>query len=262
MTAEAALKLIETEEVETKALSIVDQAKAVVVTDAKTYTAAGMMWKAIKDMMKEVDDTFDGIIKKAHEAHKEAIAKKAKYYQPLDLASRQVKKLMSDYDLEQERIRRAEEERLAAIARAEEEARRKAEQERLEAERKAEEDRLLAEAVAAEARGDKETADALTAAAEESNEQIKEVAAAIAQEPIYVAPVVVPKTTPKMAGGPVYREVWAAEVVDIKALCMAVATGKASTECVSGNMVALNRMAVALKGTMNIPGVKAYARRV
>ena len=262
MTAEAALKLVETDEVETKALSIVDQARAVVVKDSQTYTAAGMLWKSIGDMIKEVKDTFDPICEAANRAHKEATGKRAKFLDPLTAAQRSVKQIMSAYDAEQERIRKAEEERLAAIARAEEEARRKAEQERLEAERKAEEDRLLAEAVAAEARGDKETAEALTAAAEESNEQIKEVAAAIAQEPIYVPPVVVPKTTPKMAGGPVYREVWSADVVDIKALCMAVATGKASTECVSGNMVALNRMAVALKGTMNIPGVRAYSKRV
>jgi len=175
---------------------------------------------------------------------------------------KQVKQLMSNYDAEQERIRKAEEDRLRKIEEDRLAEERRKEQERLEAERKAEEDRLLAEAVAAEERGDKETAELLTNAAMESNEQIKEVAAAIAQEPIYVPPVVVQKTTPKMAGGPVYREVWAAEITDIKALCMAVATGKASAECVTGNMVVLNRMAVALKGTMNIPGVKAYSRRV
>jgi hypothetical protein len=262
MTAEAALKLVETDEVETKALTIVDQSKAVVVTDAQTYTAAGMLWKSIGDMIKEVKDTFDPICDAAHKAHKAATEKRAGFLDPLTAAQKSVKQIMSVYDAEQERIRKAEEERLAKIAREAEEKRRKEEQERLEAERKAEEDRLLSEAVAAEERGDKETADLLTAAAEESNEQIKEVAAAIAQEPVYVAPIVVPKTMPKMAGGPVYREVWAAEIVDIKALCLAVATGKASTECVMGNTVALNRMAVALKGTLNIPGVKAYSRRV
>ncbi|MFA5323170.1 MAG: hypothetical protein WC373_10910 [Smithella sp.] len=169
---------------------------------------------------------------------------------------------MSQYDAAQEAIRKAEEDRLRKIEEARLAEERRVEQERLESERKAEEDRLLAEAVAAEQRGDTETAEALTAAAEESNAQINEIAAAVAQEPIYVPPVVVSKTVPKMAGGPVYREVWSAEIVDIKSLCMAVATGKASTECVTGNMVALNRMAVALKGTLNIPGVRAYSRRV
>lgn len=260
--AEAALKLVEPIEVEEKALSIVDQAKAVKVIDSETYTAAGIMWKSIGDMIKEVKDTFDPICEAAHKAHKAATEKRSKYLDPLTNAQKSVKALMSAYDAEQERIRKAEEDRLRKIAEDEEKERRRAEQERLEAERKAEEDRLLAEAQAAKDRGDNETAELLTNAAVETSEAIKEQSAAIAQEPIYVAPVVVPKTTPKMAGGPVYREVWAAEVTDIKALCLAVATGKASPECVTGNMVALNRMAVALKGTMNIPGVKAYSKRV
>jgi uncharacterized membrane protein YqiK len=258
-----ALQLVEPDKIGEKALTYTEAiAKLPPIKTNEEYVFVGELWKTGKALLEEINEGYDSLIKKAHELHKDAIAKKARYYVPTEAGVKAAKKLLSDYSAEQERIRKAEEERLAAIARAEEEARRKAEQERLEAERKAEEDRLLAEAVAAEARGDKETADALTAAAEESNEQVKELAATLAAEPIYVAPVVVPKTTPKMAGGPVYREVWAAEVVDIKALCMAVATGKASTECVSGNMVALNRMAVALKGTMNIPGVKAYARRV
>jgi len=260
--AEPALKLVEPIEVEEKALSIVDQAKAVKVIDSETYTAAGIMWKSIGDMIKEVKDTFDPICEAAHKAHKAATEKRSKYLDPLTNAQKSVKALMSAYDAEQERIRKAEEDRLRKIAEDEEKERRRAEQERLEAERKAEEDRLLAEAQAAKDRGDNETAELLTNAAVETSEAIKEQSAAIAQEPIYVAPVVVPKTTPKMAGGPVYREVWAAEVTDIKALCLAVATGKASPECVTGNMVALNRMAVALKGTMNIPGVKAYSKRV
>lgn len=260
--AEAALKLVEPIEVEEKALSIVDQAKAVKVIDSETYTAAGIMWKSIGDMIKEVKDTFDPICEAAHKAHKAATEKRSKYLDPLTSAQKSVKQLMSAYDAEQERIRKADEERLRKIAEDEEKERRRIEQERLDAERKAEEDRLLAEAQAAKDRGDNETAELLTNAAVETSEAIKKQSAAIAQEPIYVAPIVVPKTTPKMAGGPVYREVWAAEVTDIKALCLAVATGKASPECVTGNMVALNRMAVALKGTMNIPGVKAYSKRV
>lgn len=262
MTAEPALKLIETEEVETKALTIVDQAKAVTVTDAKTYTAAGMLWKSIGDMIKEVKDTFDPICEAAHKAHKAATEKRSKYLDPLTTAQKSVKQLMAAYDAEQERIRKAEEERIRKAEEARLAEERRKEQERLEAERKAEEDRLLAEAVAAEQRGDKEAAEALATAAVETTEQYKEVAATLAQEPIYVPPVVVPKAVPKMQGGPVYREVWAAEVIDIKALCLAVATGKASPECVSGNLVVLNKMAVALKATMNIPGVRSYSKRV
>jgi len=223
---EPALKIVETNEVETKALTIVDQAKAVVVKDAESYTAAGLMWKTIKDMMKEVSDTFDPIIEQAHKAHKKALEQKAKYYSPLDQASRNVKKLMSDYDEEQRRIAEAEARRLQEIA------------------RKAEEERRLQEAILAEEAGEKEEA------------------AAILEEPVYVPPVQVQKATPKLQGGPVYREVWSARVTDIRALCRAVADGKASPECVMGNMPTLNRMATALKATMQIPGVVAESKRV
>lgn len=259
---EAALKLVETEEVEVKAISIVDQAKAVIVTDSKTYTAAGILWKSIGDMIKEVKETFDPICEAANKAHKAATAKRAQYLDPLTAAQRSVKSLMSAYDAEQERIRKAEEDRLRKIEEERIAAERKAEQERLEAERKAEEDRLLAEAIAAEERGDKETAEILTEAAATTSENIRQEVAALAQEPIYIPPVVVPKAVPKMQGGPVYRETWFAEVTDIKALCMAVATGKAPAECVMGNMPVLNKMAVALRSSLNIDGVAARSKRV
>ena len=260
--AEAALKLVETEEVETKALTIVDQAKAVKVVDAQTYTAAGMLWKSIGDMIKEVKDTFDPICEAAHKSHKAATEKRAKYLDPLTTAQKSVKSLMSDYDAEQERIRKAEEERLRKIEEERIAEERRKEQERLEAERKAEEERLLAEAVAAEERGDKETADILTEATATTSENIRQEAAALAQEPIYVPPVVVPKAVPKMAGGPVYRTVWNAEVTDLKALCMAVATGKVSINAILPNETFLRQQAVSLKNTMNIPGVRAYEKRV
>lgn len=235
MTAEAALKLVETDEVEIKAVSIVDQAKVVVVIDSETYTSAGMMWKSLGDMIKEVKETFDPICEAANKAHKAATAKRAQYLDPLTTAQKSVKQLMSNYDAEQERIRKAEESRLAEIAR-----------------KQAEEDALLT-AIAAEEEAKRNGA---------TQEEAAQEAQAIIEQPVYVPPVVVPKSVPKMAGGPVYREIWSAEIIDIKALCLAVATGKASTECVIGNMPTLNRMAVALKGTMNIPGVKAYSKRV
>lgn len=223
------------QEVEQKALTIVDQARAVRVTDVESYTAAGQLWQSIGEMIKEVRDTFDPICTAAFNAHREATARRAKFLDPLTSAQRSVKKLMSDYDAEQERIRKAEEVRLAEIARKEEEERR------------------LQEAIAAEEEAKRKGA---------TTEEAEAEAEAIIEQPVYVPPLVVPKATPKLQGGPVYREVWAAEVIDIKALCRAVADGKASPECVMANMPALNRLAVALKATMNIPGVKAYSKRI
>ncbi len=262
MTAEAALRLIETEEVETKSLTIIDQAKAVAVRDADTYTAAGFLWKQIGEMIKEVKGTFDPICDAANKAHKAATEKRAQYLDPLTAAQKSVKALMSAYDAEQEKIRKAEEERLATIARAEEEDRRQKEQALLEAEGKAEADRLLEEAEAAEKRGDNDAAESLTEAAIQTTDQTNQIIASIAAAPVYVPPVVVPKSTPKMAGGPVYQERWYAEVTDIKALCRAVADGKASPEYVMANMPQLNRMAISTRGVPAIPGVKVYSKRV
>ncbi len=55
MSAELALKLIETNEVETKALSIVDESKNIQVIDSETYIKAGKMWQDLGAMLKEID---------------------------------------------------------------------------------------------------------------------------------------------------------------------------------------------------------------
>lgn len=226
MTAEAALKLVETEPVEQKALSIVDQAKAVKVTDAETYTAAGSLWKSIGDMIAEVKATFDPICDAAHKAHKAATEKRAKFLDPLTAAQKSVKRLMADYDAEQERIRQAEQRRLEEIA------------------RKAEEDRRLAEAIAAE-----EAAKAAGATKEEAAQE----AAAIIEEPVSVAPVVVPKAVPKIQGGPVFQTRWSFEIVNENLI---------PRQYLTPDMTKIGGVVRALKAQANIPGVRAYEKRV
>lgn len=214
---EPALKLVEPIEVEEKALSIVDQAKAVKVVDSESYTAAGIFWKQIKDMMKEVADTFDPLIESAHKQHKLALEKKAKFYAPLEKAYKDVKKLMSDYDAEQERIRKAEEARLAEIA------------------RKEEEDRRLQEAISAEQSGNKEEADA------------------IIETPVYVPPVVLQKTTPKLSGGPVYRTIWKFRIKNSAII---------PREYMTPDEVKIGGVVRAMKSATNIPGIEVYEERV
>jgi hypothetical protein len=226
VTAEPELRLVETTPVEEKALSIVDQARAVKVTDAETYTVAGSLWKAIGDMIKEVKDTFDPICDAAHKAHKAAVEKRAKYLDPLTAAQKSVKGLMSAYDAEQERIRRAE-------------------QARIEAEmRKKEEERRIQEAIEAEA--------ALKAQGAGKEEIAKETSA-ILETPVSVAPVVLPKSTPKLAGGPVYRTVWKARIINERLI---------PREYLTVDMVKINGVVRSLKGATQIPGIQAYEERV
>ncbi len=239
--------------VEEKALSIVDQAKAVKVIDSESYTAACVLWKSIGDMIKEVKETFTPICDAAHKTWKTAVAKRDSFLDPLMEAQKAVKKLTGDYDAEQERIRLAEQRRLEEIARAEEEARRKAELERLEAERKAEEERILQAAQAAELAGETDKAGELLESAVNFGEAVKQEAAAIQAEPVYVAPVVIPKSVPKMQGGPVYQERWDYEIIDVNLI---------PRQYMQPNTVAIGGVVRSLKGQTNIPGIKAFSKRV
>lgn len=214
---EPALQLVETNEVETKAVTIVDQAKVVKVTDSETYITAGSLWKQIGDMITEIKDTFDPICEAAYRAHKAATEKRAKYLNPLTQAQKDVKKLMSDYDAEQERIRLAEEARLRELA------------------RKEEEERKLQEAIQAELEGNHEAAEK------------------IIQEPVQVAPVVVPKATPKMVGGPVYQTRWKFEITDAE---------KVPREYLMIDEQKIGKIVTALKDKTNIPGIRAFSTRV
>jgi len=151
-------------EVTERALTVPEKAKALIIQSNDDFIKAGEILTVIKSLRKEIDATFDPIITKAHEAHKEAIAQKKKVDAPLVEAEGIVKPRMAAWNAEQERLRREEEERLREIARKEEEERR------------------LKEAIAAEQAGNKEEAQA------------------IIEAPIEVAPIIVEKTTPKPAG--------------------------------------------------------------
>jgi len=135
------------QELEEKTLSFPKQASLLKVSDQTTLTKANGFLLDVKAMQKQINDTFDPVIKKAHEAHREAISQKKKYETPLRDAEGIVKKEIGAYMAEQERIRKE----------AEEKVRREIE----EAERKAREneERRLQEAIEAEEAGDIEAAE-------------------------------------------------------------------------------------------------------
>jgi len=223
---ETALNLVpETTEVETRALSVVEQASAVVIIDGYTYMKAGDLWKIIGDMINEVKDTFDPICDAANKAHKAATAKRSKYLDPLTAVHKSVKGLMSTYEQEQERIRLAEQKRLEEIA------------------RKEEEDRILQEAIEAE-----EEAKANGATPQEAAQE----AEAILQEPVSVPPVVLPKETPKIAGLS-FRTIWDFTITNEKLV---------PRDYLMIDSVKVRGVASSLKGQTNIPGIKVFSRRV
>jgi len=226
MAAEAVLRLVETEPVEEKALTIVDQAKAVVVATADDYKAAGALWKSIGDMIKEVEDTFSPICDAAHKAWKLSVAKRDGFLNPLKDAKTSVKQLMATWDAAQEAIRRAEEARLAEIA------------------RKAAEEQALLDAIAAEEEAKMNGA---------TKEEAAQEAEAVIAQPVYAPPVVVPRSVPKMQGGPVYTTRWDFEIIDVE---------KIPRLYMVPDMVKIRQVVTALKEQANIPGVRPFSKRV
>jgi hypothetical protein len=226
MTAEPAFKLVPKEDEVTREVATVEtQAKELKVVDAASYIAAGELWKGIKALRAKVADTFDDIIKAAHLAHKKAVEKKKMHDGPLDAAERMVKQAMSVYDLEEEKKRQAEQRRLEEIA------------------RKAAEEQALMDAIAAEDEAKRNGA---------TKEEAAQEAETVMAEPVYVPPVVLPKATPKMQGGPVYRTIWKFRIKDVNAI---------PRQYMVPNEVAIGGVIRSLKGQANIPGIEVYEER-
>jgi hypothetical protein len=169
-------------ELEEKALSIPDQVREITITSPETYQQMADMFLVIRGLRKEIKETFDPLIQKAHEAHKAILAEKARHDKPLDEGERTAKSLMQAYDAEQARIAVVEEARLREIN------------------RKTEEQRLLNEALAAEAEGDKEI--------------LREIEDEMSK-PVYVPPIHIPKAVPKVSGV-VFKTYWKWKVVNEK----------------------------------------------
>ena len=216
---------MEIQEVTEKALTITQQANAVTVTNEAQKKAAGELFLNVKSMMKAVDESFDPIITKAHQAHKEAVAQKKKHYEPLDAAAKYVKKIIGDYDTKLENERKAEERRLADIARKE--AEEKAIQEAIESERQAKLNGATQEEAAA-------------------------VAERVIEQPVYVPPVVVPKAKEKISGM-VFRETTKFRIKDESLI---------PRQFLIPDMVKIGGVVRSLGIQANIPGVEIWMEKV
>lgn len=109
-----------------------DQASRIIIYDNKTLKSANEFLLDIKALRKKVAETFDPIIEKAYKTHKEAVAKKKEFEQPLIKAEGAIKLQIASYMEEQRKIREEaerkareeEEERLRIQIKTEKEAKR------------------------------------------------------------------------------------------------------------------------------------------
>lgn len=116
---------------EEKALSqsvseVEKMAASIIINSEDDYKKAAEFGRMLKQRNAQVTEFFAPMKKAAHEAHKNICDREKAMLDPLKKAESTVKSIMSNWIMEQERIRRAEEERLRR--QAEEEAARKLEE--------------------------------------------------------------------------------------------------------------------------------------
>lgn len=170
---------IDVAEIESETTTLQTRASALTIESPAEYTDAAEFLKAVRRVVKQVDDTFAQVIKDAHTLHRNLTTKRNEHREPLYAAEREIKQRMGAWSAEQERIRvqaeQAERKRLAAEA----------------------EMRRLEEAETLEETGQSEAADAILEA-----------------PPPPPPPVVIPTNVPKPKGISV-RLAWRFRIVDM-----------------------------------------------
>lgn len=212
------------QKIETDALAWPDKAREIEITDQKSYNYATDVLKVIASTMKNIKDHHAPIKKAAKEAHTISVAAENKFLKPLADANIIVRQTISAWTAEQARIRQAEQKRLEEIA------------------RKNEEDERLRLAEEAESAG----------MPEETVDEIIEH-----EEPVYTPTA---ESTFVKDNDISTRKTWAAEVIDIRLLCKAIADGKAPAVAIWANMSILNQWARIQKENLDIPGVRAVSK--
>lgn len=220
---------------EQNAITLTEQANAIVIRSNDDRVNAETIMESLSDAEKRIFAYLDPPRAKAYDDYQYHKNRLDEAINPIKQARKETKQKCIKYDSEQERIRKAEQERL------ESEARKRAEDEALEL------------AAQAEKEGDTETAQA------------------IISDPVQSVPVFVPRTAPAPSKLTAGRKVYSAEVTDLKALCKAIGDGRVQSEIIIGidynkekklTSPALNKIASALKESMNIPGCKCVYKTV
>ena len=209
----------ETETLEREARAVIVRAEEIQITTADEHGVALDMIKALREREKRIAEHFEPSRKALDSAKKEILAARDSLVKPLAEARGVLSDKAVTYQQEQERIARE------AQAKADAEARKK-EEERLAAIKEAE--------------------------AWSDDEEVERIQTTVAAPPVKAAPPAVAKVS-----GASSRTTWHAEVVDVGTLINHIAGNPDLHFLVEPNMKALNRIAVAEKENMAIPGVKA-----
>jgi hypothetical protein len=214
---------IATTDLERRASTLAEEARAFGVNSQESYDLAAVRLRALVSLRIEILDHHKDMKARAYQAHQAVIAAEKKLLDPVAEAERIYKHRIGAYEAEQGRL--------------EEEARAKA-----EAESHAQ--------AAAQREREIEQAEAAGADAEE--------VAAICAEPL---PLVIPEPPPatfQKAAGISIANAWKGECLSLAQLVKAIADGKANIGLVMANGPAINALARATRGTLQVPGIRFF----
>lgn len=200
-------------------MSLVEvQAKSIEIINNDTYQMAVLFGRTIKAQQSKVKEFFEPMKQIANTAHKTICAKEKEALAPLLNAESIIKKCMTEYQIEVERKRRAEEEELRRKQREESE-------------------RIALEAAKLEEQGK----------TEQANEVMAE---ALAVESISHT-ITVSSETPKATGAAIKKD-WDIVITDVNLVPISIVGAVIRPV----DEAAIKRVVRALKGAVSIPGVK------
>jgi hypothetical protein len=204
---------------------IVQAANNTAVVDVESHAVALNRVRALRAAEKVITDYFEPARRAADEAKREILRARDGLIAPITAARSIYDRKAGDYEAEQRRIAEQEQRRLEAEA------------------RKREEERQLQDAIDAEARGDEQEA------------------AQIMSESV-TTPVIQIQPRVAQVEGVSSQTRWSAEVSDLLALVQYVAAHPEWISLLEPSMPNLNRLAVAQRQALSIPGVKAVSKTV
>lgn len=209
-----------------------ESAAIVIKTDAE-YTSVAERLKVITAFKRKVQDFFSPHKKRASDAHKALCDDERKVLKPAEADESRLKTALVTFTTERERARRAEEARLR------------------EESRRAEETRRLEEAAAME-----------TEAHATGDLAMQEQAEALIEAPIPAMPIQAETPAAPKVDGISFRDVYRAEVTNLKALLEAAIKDPQWMALVKVDQSAIDGMARALKERLAIPGVRLVVDKI
>lgn len=238
---------------------VLDVAETYVIDSPLMFNEAGEELKRIKLKSKDLNDKRVAITKPLDDAKKAVMDLFRQPTEILNQAELVLKNSIVNYQEDQARIARLEQQKQEEAQRIERQALQAKAQAAEEASRK-EAEELQRQANEAAKNGNEEEAQKMAEQALIKFQTGQAQANVIAMEASAMsAPVRV--TAPAKVSGISMRETWKAEVTDKAALVKFIAENLHLLNLVDVNTSAVNQMAKAMKGNLNIPGIRAYAEK-